>query len=140
MAQNFRLENRDPAALVRRACIVALLYVPAGLAFLFLKPHGEGDDAVIFDLADTMLDRFESLVQHAFDDSAYVLPIALFAGLALALYLRKARLHPAMWGTLGAAAGRARSSRRNGPSAAGRCTCACPRCSAPCCLRPPNCA
>ncbi|HEX4026179.1 MAG TPA: hypothetical protein VHX18_01075 [Rhizomicrobium sp.] len=101
VAQNFRLENRDPAALVRRAASVAVLYVPAGLAFLFLKPHGEGDEAVIFDLADTMLDRFESLVQHAFDDSAYVLPIALFAGLGLALYLRKGRLHPAMWATLG---------------------------------------
>jgi hypothetical protein len=101
VAQNFRLESRDPAALLRRAVSMAILYAPAGLAFLFLKPHGEGDEAVIFDLADTMLDRFESLVQHAFDDSAYVLPIALFAGLALAIYLRKARLHPAMWGTLG---------------------------------------
>ncbi|HEX4178539.1 MAG TPA: hypothetical protein VHY57_08880 [Rhizomicrobium sp.] len=101
VAQNFRLENRDPMALVRRALHVAVIYVPAGLAFLFLKPHGEGDEAVIFDLADTMLDRFESLIQHSFDDAAYTLPIALFAGLALALYLRKARLHPAMWGTLG---------------------------------------
>ena len=47
-----------------------------------------------------MLDRFESLVQHTFDDSATILTIALFAGLGVALYLRKARLHPAMWGTL----------------------------------------
>jgi hypothetical protein len=101
VAQNFRLENRDPMALARRALHVAVIYVPAGLAFLFLKPHGEGDEAVIFDLADTMLDRFESLIQHSFDDAAYILPIALFTGLALALYLRKARLHPAMWGTLG---------------------------------------
>jgi hypothetical protein len=101
VAQNFRLENRDPKALVRRAASVAIVYIPAGLAFLFLKPHGEGDAAVIFNLFDTMQDRFESLVLHAFDDSAYVLPIVLFAGLGLALYLRKARLHPAMWGTLG---------------------------------------
>jgi len=101
VAQNIRLENRNLMALGRRAFRVALLYIPAGFAFLFLKPHSEGDDAVIFDLADTMLDRFESLVQHAFDDSAYVLPIALFAGLATALYFRKARIHPAMWGTLG---------------------------------------
>jgi hypothetical protein len=99
--QNFRLEHRDLKALARRAMRVAILYIPAGLAFLFLKPHGEDDNAVIFNLADTMLDRFESLVKHAFDDSAYVLPIALFAGLGLALCLRKARLHPAMWGTLG---------------------------------------
>jgi hypothetical protein len=48
-----------------------------------------------------MLDRFESLIQHAFDDPAYLLPAALFIGLGLALILRKARLHPALWGTLG---------------------------------------
>ena len=101
VAQNFRLEGRNLKALLRRALRVAILYIPAGLAFLLLKPHGEDDNAVIFDLADTMLDRFESLVQHSFDDTAYILPVALFAGLALALYLRKARLHPAMWGTLG---------------------------------------
>ena len=101
VAQNFRLEHRNPVALIRRSLSVALLYVPAAFAFLFLKPHGEGDETIIFDLADTMLDRFESLVQHAFDDSAYVLPIALFAGLLLALCLKKARLHPAMWVTLG---------------------------------------
>jgi hypothetical protein len=53
-----------------------------------------------FNLADTMLDRFESLVQHAFDGSDYALPAILFGGLALALVFRKARLHPAMWGTL----------------------------------------
>ena len=100
VAQNFRLENRDPTSLIRRAAYVAFVYVPSGLAFLILKPHGEGEEAVIFNLADTMRDRFESLVQHTFGDSAYVLPIALFAGLGLALYLRKARLHPAMWGTL----------------------------------------
>lgn len=100
VAQNVRLENRNNAALLKRALHVALLYIPAGLAFLFLKPHDAGDEAVVFDLVDTMLDRFESLVQHAFDDSATILTIALFAGLGIALYLRKARLHPAMWGTL----------------------------------------
>src|SRR4029079_9899701 len=58
------------------------------------------EGGVEFNLADTMLDRFESLVQHAFDGSDYVLPAILFGGLALALIFRKARLHPAMWGTL----------------------------------------
>src|SRR5579863_4581838 len=47
-AQNFRLENRDPKALARRAASVALIYIPAALAFLFLKPHAEGDNAVTF--------------------------------------------------------------------------------------------
>ncbi|HEY0266880.1 MAG TPA: hypothetical protein VGC16_09020, partial [Rhizomicrobium sp.] len=100
IAQNVRLEQHDLAALARRAARVAILYVPAALAFLFLKPHGSGDDSTAFNLADTMLDRFESLVLHAFDDPAYVLPLCLLGGLALALWLGKARIHPAMWGTL----------------------------------------
>jgi hypothetical protein len=100
VAQNIRIEARDLSALARRAARVALLYAPAAFAFLFLKPRSEGDAGVQFNLADTMVDRFESLIQHAFDQPAYVLPIVLFAGLGVALVLRKARLHPAMWGTL----------------------------------------
>jgi len=99
-AQNSRLENGDLAAFCRRALHVALLYIPAGLAFLFLRPHGQDDNAIGFDLLDTMRDRFESLVQYAFDDSSYILPITLFAGLGLALCLGKARLHRAMWASL----------------------------------------
>ena len=100
LAQNFFLENHRPAALLRRAGRVTILYAPAALAFLLLKPHGMADQTLAFNLAETMLDRFESLVLHAFDDSAYVLPIALLGGLALALALGKARLHPAMWVSL----------------------------------------
>jgi hypothetical protein len=100
LAQNFRLEHRDVTALGRRAARLLLLYVPAILAFLLLKPRSTGEGGVEFNLADTMLDRFESLMQHAFDGSDYVLPAILFGGLAVALVLRKARLHPAMWGTL----------------------------------------
>jgi len=101
VAQNFRLEDRRFMALARRGLRVAVIYAPAAFAFLFLKPRDPGNDGMIFDLADTMLDRFESLIQHSFDDAAYGLSIALFAGLALAIYLRKARLHPAMWVALG---------------------------------------
>ncbi|HKU54276.1 MAG TPA: hypothetical protein VJP60_02855 [Rhizomicrobium sp.] len=100
LAQNFRLEHRDVAALGRRAARLLLLYVPAILAFALLKPRSTSESGVEFNLADTMLDRFESLMQHAFDGSDYVLPAILFGGLAVALVLRKARLHPAMWGTL----------------------------------------
>jgi hypothetical protein len=100
LSQNMRLEAGDPRKLLRRAGSVALLYVPSALAFLLFKPASEGDTGVQFNLADTMLDRFESLVLHAFDDPSYVMPIVLLAGLVLALLLRKARLHPAMWLTL----------------------------------------
>jgi hypothetical protein len=102
VAQNIRHEHHNLAALARRAFRVVLLYVPAALAFLLLRPHSTEEGGVEFNLADTMLDRFESLVLHAFDSSDYALPIILFAGLTLALVLRKARLHPAMWVTLAA--------------------------------------
>ncbi|HKU63939.1 MAG TPA: hypothetical protein VJQ06_02700 [Rhizomicrobium sp.] len=100
LAQNFRLEHRDVAVLGRRTARLLLLYIPAILAFALLKPRSTSESGIEFNLADTMLDRFESLMQHAFDGSDYVLPALLFGGLAVALVLRKARLHPAMWGTL----------------------------------------
>ena len=99
-AQTIRHDHRAFSALARRMARVALVYVPAGLAFVFLRPRSTADGGVEFNLADTMLDRFESLVLHAFEGSDYVLPIILFGGLALAVVLRKARLHPALWGTL----------------------------------------
>jgi hypothetical protein len=99
-AQNFRQNKRDLVALARGLARLALIYLPAALAFLLLRPRSNSDSGVEFNLADTMLDRLESLVQHAFDGTDYVLPAILFGGLALALVFRKARLHPAMWGTL----------------------------------------
>ena len=101
VAQNIRNDNRDTAALLRRGARLALLYVPAILAFLLLKPGSADSNGLEFNLADTLLDRFESLVEYAFDSSDYVVTIGLFGGLALALLFRKARLHPAMWGVLG---------------------------------------
>lgn len=99
-AQNIRFEQHDLKALAQRAGRVAVLYVPAALAFVFLKPRSDSEGATQFNLASTMLDRFESLTQHAFDNPAYILPIALFMGLALAITFGKARLHPALWGSL----------------------------------------
>ena len=41
VAQNIRLDNRDLAALARRAACVALVYLPAALAFVFLRPRSD---------------------------------------------------------------------------------------------------
>jgi hypothetical protein len=98
--QNRRLEEGRLALLLRRALRAAALYLPAALAFVFLKPASAGGARLEFNLLDTLLDRYESLIQHDFDNAAYVLPALLFAGLAAALYARKARLHPAMTGVL----------------------------------------
>lgn len=94
--QAWRLNAEPPSALGRRGATLALLYLPAALAFLLLKPHGLDEGGLHFNLLDTLADRLESLILHSFDDPAYVLPALLFAGLGLGLALRKARLHSAM--------------------------------------------
>ena len=100
LAQNLRLENANVRLLAARATRIALLYLPAALAFFLLKPATVADAGLQFNLLDTMQDRYESLIQYAFDQSAYLLPALLFCGLGIALVLRKARLHPAMTITL----------------------------------------
>jgi hypothetical protein len=101
------LEQRPVTAkaVVRRGAQIAILFVPSALAFLFLKPGSGADDhALEFNLLDTMLDRYESLIQHYYDKPDYVLPALLLALLLLALYLRRARLPPVMNWVLGAMA------------------------------------
>src|SRR5581483_3173388 len=100
LAQNWRLENANVRLLAARAARIALLYLPAALAFFLLKPATAEGAGFQFNLLETMQDRYESLIQYAFDQSAYLLPALLFCGLAIALLLRKARLHPAMTITL----------------------------------------
>jgi hypothetical protein len=100
LAQNLRLENAKARLLAARAARLALLYLPAALAFFLLKPPSPEDVGLQFNLLETMQDRYESLVQSAFDQSADLLPAVLFCGLGAALLLRKARLHPAMQITL----------------------------------------
>jgi len=99
--QYFRSDKKDVAALLVRAMRLLLLYAPALLAFVLLKPPGADSGNLEFNLMDTLLDRVESLVEFAFDTSDTIVTILLFGGLGLALALRKARLHPAMWGSLG---------------------------------------
>ena len=98
------LEQRPVTAklLVRRAAQIAILFVPAALAFLFLKPGSGVDDHTLeFNLLDTMLDRYESLIQHYYDKPDYVLPALLLALLLLAFFRRKARLPRTMYWVLG---------------------------------------
>jgi hypothetical protein len=80
---------------LRRARDVFLVYLPTAFAYLFAMPAGS-DKTVAFNLRDTMMDRFESLSLRHFDDPACTLPLALGAGLLLALVTRQARVVPAM--------------------------------------------
>jgi len=100
LAQHLRLERGKARLLAMRAARIALLYLPAALAFFFLKPPSSDAASLKFNLLETMQDRYESLIQSAFDQSATLLPVLLFCGLGLALLLRRARLHPAMRVTL----------------------------------------
>ena len=141
LAQNLRLENaRTARLLAARAARVALLYVPAALAFCPAQARAAPAMAALqFNLLETMLDRFESLIQYAFDQSAYLLPALLFCGLGVALVLAQGAPASRHVEHAGPAVCSARCWRRNGRWAAGRCICGCRRCSAPCCLPPPNC-
>ncbi len=62
---------------MRRGVSVAIPFVPAVFAFLFLKPRGEGG-GVAFNLLDRALDRLEAALQLSYDHPSYVL-LALLA-------------------------------------------------------------
>lgn len=68
----------------RRFVQLAAIFVPAALAYVFLKPSG-GEVGVAFNLADRMLDRLESALQLSYDNPSFVLlallVILLVAGL-----------------------------------------------------------
>jgi hypothetical protein len=74
---------------------VSLIFLPAALAFLFLRPKGDAG-RVIFNLADTARDRFESLIGTGFDQPLYLLPLLLLGLWLLALLSGRARVHRAM--------------------------------------------
>jgi len=78
-----------------RARDVLLVFLPAAFAFFALKPGGGGLD-IQFDLAETMRDRFESLILYHFDAPSYWMPLAILALFLLALGLRHARIRREM--------------------------------------------
>ena len=72
-------EARDCAikALVRRALPVAVVFLPAAIAFLFFKPASGVGGKFAFDFIDTFGDRFEAPLKLYFDDPAYLLMAAI---------------------------------------------------------------
>ncbi|HEX3756009.1 MAG TPA: hypothetical protein VHV26_13130 [Rhizomicrobium sp.] len=100
IADHHRQTGWNARGLLSRALCVAAVYLPAAIAFFLLRPANGGDMTLQFNLADTMIDRFESLIEHSFDDPAYLLPVLLFALLAAALCVRRAQLHPSLWGVI----------------------------------------
>jgi hypothetical protein len=76
--------HRAPStrAALQRDLPTAIAFLPAAIAFVFLKPRG-GVGGVAFNLLDRMLDRLEAAVQITFDTASFVL-LALLAILLVA--------------------------------------------------------
>jgi hypothetical protein len=74
-----------PKALWRRLWPLALVFLPALLAFLFFKPAGMAGGTFAFDFDETLGDRLAAAIQLTFDEPAYLLlgglMILWFAGL-----------------------------------------------------------
>ena len=82
-------------ATARRLAPVALIFAPAVLAYVVLKPAGERG-LVEFNYLDTWDDRLSAAVQFCFDRPAWILLAALVALFAIALWRNKLVVHPRM--------------------------------------------
>jgi hypothetical protein len=86
----------------RRLGAAAIVFVPAALAMLFLKPRDPGADSdVAFDFLDTWLDRATAVLQHHHDDPAFTIPILVLVFLVAALWFGWAKIHRRMIFPLG---------------------------------------
>ncbi len=74
------------AALAKRVFPLVLIFLPAAIAFLFLKPAGTGSNEFAFDFGDTIGDRLAATIQSSYSEPAYLLigalAILVFAGFA----------------------------------------------------------
>jgi hypothetical protein len=86
---------------LRRLGAAVALFVPAALAFMFLKPHDPGSDSsVAFDFADTWQDRLTAAFQHHHDDPFFVVPLVLAVLLGVALWRGWVGIHRRMVATI----------------------------------------
>ncbi|HTT84688.1 MAG TPA: hypothetical protein VMF67_14510 [Rhizomicrobium sp.] len=81
--------------IARRLTPVAVMFAPAALAYVFLKPAGERG-LLEFNLLDTWDDRLSAAIQFCFDRPAWYLLAGLAALFAVALWRRKLFIHPRM--------------------------------------------
>lgn len=86
---------RSARAVLRRIGTIALLGLPAALAFFILKPKG-GGGAIVFNILDTIPDRLSAAVQFTFDRPAWPLLAALTALFAVGVWRGKILVHPRM--------------------------------------------
>ena len=91
-------EKRDfsAEAILKRLGQIAAVFIPAAIAFLFLKPASAPGGRFEFNLADTWQDRIDSAVLFHFDKPAYFLLAALIFFLALGVWRGWVTFHPRM--------------------------------------------
>jgi hypothetical protein len=82
------------ARLLGRASPVCAIYLPALLAFIFLKPAGLSDSHLEFNLLGTLDDRASAAIQFTYDRPAYLLFLALLVFFVVGLWWRKITIHP----------------------------------------------
>lgn len=86
----------------RRLAAAAIVFVPAALAMLLLKPRDpDADSGVAFNFMDTWLDRATAALQHHHDDPSFTIPIVLLVLLVVALWFGSAKVHRRMVFPLG---------------------------------------
>ncbi len=81
---------------------IAVIALPALLAFVFLKPSGGADAHVAFNLLSSWQDRLEAFVDAHFDEPDYLLLTTLAVLLLIGLWRRWIVLHRHMWLALAA--------------------------------------
>jgi hypothetical protein len=87
--------------IARRAAILAAIVLPAAVAFIVLKPAGDGGKFA-FDFADSLLDRYEAAIQYHFDVPAYFLTGTLIVVFIAGAATRILRIDNRMFGVLAA--------------------------------------
>jgi hypothetical protein len=88
--------NFSCTEILKRFGAIAATFVPAAIAFLFLKPASAPGGRFEFNLAETWQDRIDSAILFHFDKPAYFLLAALILFLAMGVWRRWVSFHPRM--------------------------------------------
>lgn len=95
----WRDERITTTEIARRTLVPVAIVLPSLIAFLALKPAGDGGKFA-FDLADSLVDRYEAAIQYHFDTPAYFLTATLIAIFAAGVATKILRVDPRMYGVL----------------------------------------
>jgi len=96
LAKIWRARPFSAIAILARAMPVAVVFLPALVAFVLLKPGGAGSGHIEFNLLSTLDDRASAAIQFTFDRPAYAVFVALLLFFGIGIYKGKLRLHPLM--------------------------------------------